>query len=166
MYTHETPRIVDRQKEIYQNLVHERGDNFFYYMNMLNLEKDEDPLILSAIHHYYYDYNELKNIKTIIQIKDLNSVSDIKKFLGNVSQVLTSNTNFIGCFKDNEIHKGNLLNSSRTINWIFNKLNFKVEHYLSRKKVIDLLTKYDLSIVDITEFDNLTYFYAKRKIIC
>lgn len=162
MYAKEGIENTEKQNIVFKNLLRENGGNFFYYMNMINLEK-EDPLILSPIHHYYYDYNELKKVKTIIQIKELNKVSDIKKFLSNVSHVLTPGTNFIGCFKDNKIHKSYIQYNSKTINWILTKINSNVQHYLSRKKVIDLLNKYNLEIVDMTEFDLLTYFYVKRK---
>jgi len=148
--------------QTFENLKKEKGSNFFYYINMLNLGEDE-PLILSPIHHYYYDFEDLKNIKTIIQIKELNKISNLKKFFGNVSKILSPGTNFIGCFKDNKIYRNNIIRSFPGINWLLNNLGYKPNNYLSRNKVMTILNKYNLQIIDITEFDTLTYFYVKKR---
>jgi hypothetical protein len=152
---------VDKNNSIFKNLKDENGKNFFYYLNMLNLENDPNSLILSSIHHYYYNVDDLKKVSTIIQVKELNNISDIHKFFKSIVSVLSSNTNLIGCFQDNNIYKNNIFGLSWMTNWILNMIDGKSSHYMSRKKVINILLKYKLEILDITEFDNLTYFYVK-----
>jgi len=34
--------------------------NFSYYVGMLNIEEDSNVLIISPVHHYYYNFNEIK----------------------------------------------------------------------------------------------------------
>jgi len=153
---------VEQNENIFNALKNENNKNFFYYLSMLNLEKNGNTLILSSIHHYYYDFNEIKKVKTIIQGKELNKLSDIDKFFKNIIKVLSPDSNFIGCFRDNKIHKDNILKRLKITDWLINKLYDKPNYYLSRKKIIKLLNKHNLKIMDITELDNMTYFYVKK----
>jgi len=153
---------VEQNENIFKTLINENNYNFLYYLSTLNLEKDLNTLVLSSIHHYYYDFNEIKKIKTLIQCKELNKISDIDKFFKNIINVLSPNSNFIGCFRDNKIYKDNILKRLKITDWLINKLHDKPNYYLSRKKVIKLLNNHDLKIIDITELDNITYFYVKK----
>lgn len=146
----------------FRSLIKENGKNFYYYLTMISLDKDPDPLILSPLHHYYYDLSEIKNVKTIIQIKELNKISDLNKFLNNIVKVISPDTNFVGCFKDDKIYGTNILRSTKFTDWLFGNFESKPNHYMSRQKVMNILTKYEFNIMDITEFDNMTYFYAKK----
>jgi hypothetical protein len=154
-------RNFDKNDATYRTAFNTNGENFFYYLNMLNLNDEDNTIILSSVHHYYYDFNELRKVKNIIQVKELNKVTDINKFLGNVKKVLSPTANFIGCFRDNKIYKDNVFKKIPIIDWAINKMALKTNHYLSRKRVLKLFDNHNFKIIDITELGNITYFHIK-----
>ena len=147
-----------------EGLVAEGGENFYHYINWLGLSKDSNLMILSSIHHYYYDFNDLKGVKTLINLKQLNQISHIDNFLSNVFRVLPTKANFIGCFKDNKIRKGLAVpfyQSFKFLNSLINLFDSRTERFMSRKEVRKLLESHDFSITDMTEIGNLTFFCSE-----
>lgn len=155
----------DQNNPIFDNLLAEGGENFFHYINWLGLAKDPNLMILSSIHHYYYDFNDLKGVKTLINLKRLNQISHIDAFLNNVFRVLPQKANFVGCFKDNKIHSGIAVpfyQSFKFVNRIINIIDAKTDRFMTRKDVIRLLESHEFSIVDMTEISKITYFCAEN----
>jgi len=149
---------------VFENLLAEGGENFYHYINWLGLGKDPNLMVLSSIHHYYYDFNDLKGIKTLINLKKLNEINHIDTFLGNVFRVLPSKANFVGCFKDNKIRGGigaPFYQSFKLLNALINMINSRTDKFMTRKDVIKLLETHDFRIVDMTEISNITFFCAE-----
>ncbi|MFZ0282581.1 MAG: hypothetical protein WAL29_13095 [Bacteroidales bacterium] len=150
---------------VFDNLAAEGGENFFHYINWLGLARDPNMMILSSIHHYYYDFNELNGIRTLINLKPLNQINHIDNFLNNVFRVLPLKANFVGCFKDNKIHSGMALpfyQSFRFLNSLINIIDSKTDRFMARKDVIKLLESNEFRITDMTEISNVTYFCAQN----
>ncbi len=150
---------------VFDNLAAEGGENFFHYINWLGLAKDPNMMILSSIHHYYYDFNELKGVRTLINLKPLNQINHIDNFLNNVFRVLPLKANFVGCFKDNKIHSGMALpfyQSFRFLNSLINIIDSRTDRFMARKDVIKLLESNEFRITDMTEISNVTYFCAQN----
>jgi hypothetical protein len=155
----------NQNNPVFDSLLAEGGENFFHYINWLGLAKDPNLMILSSIHHYYYDFNDLKGVKTLINLKRLNQINHIDTFLTNVLHVLPPKANFLGCFMDNKIRSGIYLpfyRSFRLLSGLINLIDPKTDRFMSRKDVIKLLESHDFSIVDITEINNITYFCAEN----
>ena len=151
---------------LFGKLVAEGGENFFHYINWLGLAKDPNLMILSSIHHYYYDFNEIKGVKTIVNLKQLNQINHIDNFLNNVFRVLPPKANFVGCFNDNKIHGGIAVpfyQSFKVLNSIVNLVNSKTDRFMARKDVIKLLESHNFSLVDMTEISKITYFCAENQ---
>ena len=156
----------NQNNPVFENLLAEGGENFYHYINWLGLGKDPNLMILSSIHHYYYDFNDLKGIKTLINLKKLNEINHIDTFLGNVFRVLPSKANFVGCFKDNKIRGGigaPFYQSFKLLNSLINMVNSKTDKFMTRKDVIKLLESHDFRIVDMTEISNITFFCAESR---
>ena len=79
----------------------ENCENFTKYIERLDLSKDPNLVVLSSLHHYYYDADEMTNVKTIINLKELNQIKQLKDFLHSIYHILPPNCNFIGCFVNN-----------------------------------------------------------------
>lgn len=155
----------NQNNPVFDNLAAEGGENFFHYINWLGLAKDPNLMILSSIHHYYYDFNDIKGVKTLINLKQLNQINHIDNFLRNVFRVLPLKANFVGCFKDNKIHSGMALpiyQSFRILNSLINMIDSKTDRFMSRRDVIRLLESHEFRIVDMTEIGNITYFCAQN----
>ncbi|RPI76099.1 MAG: hypothetical protein EHM47_00690 [Ignavibacteriales bacterium] len=59
------------------NLIAEGGESFYNYVDWIGLIKDPDLIVLSAVHHYYFDNEDMKNINTVINLKQLNIIKNI-----------------------------------------------------------------------------------------
>lgn len=156
----------DRSQEnpVFDTLVAEGGENFFHYIDWLGLAKDSNLMILSSLHHYYYDFNDLIGVKTLINLKALNQINHIDSFLNNIFRVLPPKANFVGSFKDNKINRGiatPLYQSFRFLNTLINILDAKTDKFMSRKNVIRLLEARGFRVVDMTEINGITYFYSQ-----
>jgi hypothetical protein len=145
-----------------QNFNNVRDLNFSYYIRTLNLEDDSNVLVLSPVHHYYYNFDEIKDVRTLVHMKELNKVTDLKGFIVNTTHVLSNDSKFIGCFKDNLIHK-NILYRSRIIHWLSHCLeDGNIYRSLSRKRMIKMFSKHRFEVLDMSEIDGLTYFCVKK----
>jgi hypothetical protein len=156
----------NQNNPVFDSLAAEGGENFFHYINWLGLAKDPNLMILSSIHHYYYDFNDLKGVKTLINLKQLNQINHIDSFLNNVFRVLPSKANFIGCFKDNKIHSGIAVpfyQSFKFLNGLINLIDSKTDKFMTRRDVIKLLENHSFRIVDMTEISRVTYFCAENQ---
>jgi hypothetical protein len=158
--------IMDDNKSnpLFDSLVSEGGENFFHYINWLGLSKDPNLMILSSVHHYYYDFNDLKGVRTLINLKEFNQINHIDTFLNNVYRVLPPKANFIGCFKDNKIHSGiavPLYQSFKFLNSLINIIDSKTDRFISRRDIIKMLESHSFRIVDMTEINKVTYFCAE-----
>ena len=146
-------------------LVAEGGVNFFRYLKNLGLSGEPNLIILSSRNHYHYDENDLKRVRTLINLKKLNLIKHLDVFLNALVHILPPNTNFIGCFshrktwKDNEFHVKRL---SRLLDRLISFLGFRTDHNMNKNEVIELLEKNNFRIVDMKEKNGLTYFYSQN----
>jgi hypothetical protein len=142
-------------------LTAEGGKNFFHYLKNFNLSKEPDLLILPPNSHYFYDENDLRNVKTLINLKKLNLIKDLDTFLQNIFHILPLNVNFIGCFSNSKtISKNGLL--SKLSARFYNLLDYRTDNNLDNQDVSRLLEKWGFKIVDMTEMNGLTYFYSQN----
>jgi hypothetical protein len=142
------------------NLTAEGGVTFFQYLKSFNLFREPELLILSPNIHFYYDENDLKDIRTFILLRKLNLIKELDTFLSTLSLILPSNVNFVGCFSDNKTLKWNgfVSNLSNKIN---NILDSKTDNFLDKKDVSELLEKHGFKLIDMTEMDELILFYSQ-----
>jgi hypothetical protein len=122
------------------------------------------------------------NVSTVINLKELNQIKQLKDLLHSIYHILTPNCNFIGCFVNNKKQNGFVLNtnpgdfyykrnsnaiengiasSSPLLNMIYNMIDSKTNKYMSEKSVSFLLEEHGFKVVDMTEIDGLTYFCAQ-----
>jgi hypothetical protein len=165
-------------------LVSEGNESFRHYIEWLGLSRDPKILVLSSIHHYYYDAEEMQNIRTVVNLKELNHIKEINSFLHSMFLILPPKCYLIGCFVDNKRQSGfsfrktsadinpggqnrdgltGIVSSIPFINTIFNILDAKTNKYLSAKNVTQLLRNNGFKVMDMTELAGLTYFCAQSQ---
>jgi hypothetical protein len=155
--------------------------NFGEYIERLGVSGESNLLILSSAHHYYYDAEEMINVKTVINLKELNQIKNLKEFLHSIFRIIPSDCNFIGCFVNNRKQNGFLLgkepgsfnkknsdaiengivSSFPFVNMIYDMIDSRTNKYLSERSVSLILGERGFKIIDVTEIDSLTYFCAK-----
>lgn len=161
----------------------EGSEDFISYTEWLGLEKDPDLLVLSSKHHYYFDVEEMKNVKSVLNLKELNYIKDIKGLLNKIFHILPHKGFFIGCFVDNKKNNGfelrksqsafrNRINSEAVengilsripfLNMLFSLLDSKTNNYLSRSSASLLIEGHGFKVLDMTELNGMTYFCAQR----
>jgi hypothetical protein len=146
---------------VIENLIAERGENFFLYLNWLGLTDDPNLMVLSSSHHYYYDYDDFKGVTTLINLKKLNRIKHLDSFLYTISHVLSPKTNFIGCFSDRKT-QDEIGSPSRMYIKITNFLDSRTDIEINKKDISRRLESHGFEIIDMTDINGLTYFRTQN----
>ncbi len=179
-------KISDRKRKL--NLLLEElkvdvREDLVSYLDQMNLACESHVLVIPSTRHFFYDAEDIRGVKTIINLKQLNHVREVRDFLRNISQVLDENSRFVGCFTDNQTQNGfsykysNLPrhNSEKAeayengiesripfINRMYSFIDAKTNHYLTKRTVSRLLEESSLQIVSMREMNGLTYFCTQK----
>jgi hypothetical protein len=154
------------------------------YLEELGLVNEPAILVIPSSRHYFYDIDDMKGVKTIVNLKQLNYVREIRDFLHRVSEMLPRESNFVGCFIDNrsqngfsdkygnlprnvsekaEAYENGIESRIPFINRMYSFIDLKTNRYLTKKTVTNLLEECRLQLVEMKEINGLTYFNARKK---
>jgi hypothetical protein len=168
---------------VYEILTAEGGEKFYNYIDWLGLVKDPNLVVLSSLHNYYYDAEEMNNVKTVVNLIELNHLKHIKRLLHSIFHTMPQKSNFIGCFIDNEKINGYVLRNNSSsyhtkrsidsiengivsqnpfINMLYCIMDSKTINYMSKRSVYLLLKSHGFKIMDMTELNGLTYFHSQK----
>lgn len=150
-----------KKNQLSDNHVTEVDENFLTYLNYHGLANENNLLVLSSTKHYYYDYDELKEVTTLINLKKLNLVKHLDDFLNTLCDGLSPKTNFIGCFTDTKAQKGVSV-ASRMYKRFLNFLDARIDVEIDRKDFSKQLESCGFKIIDMTEINGLTYFRTQN----
>jgi hypothetical protein len=173
---------VDLTSEAIDTLLAEGGEKFYNYVDWLGLAHDPDLIVLSSQHHYYYDPEELNNCNTVINLKELNQIKNIRDFLHSCLYLLPQKSHFIGCFIDTEKVNGYELREKRIfdnkkniediengivskfpfINMLYSILDSRTFRYMSKLDVSLLLEDNSFKIINMSELNGLTFFHSQK----
>lgn len=162
------------------------SENFSYYLRWLGLARDPNLIFLSSSNHYYYEAEDLKNVRALINLKQFNHMNQVREFLDNIYSILPSKSYLIGCFSDNEEQSRFLSDSYKPdrkiagqfdptengiasrnpfLNMVYNILDIKTNRYCTKKTVTRELETAGWRVEDMTEIKGLTFFCAKKNIL-
>ena len=153
------PAAIKRNKVT--ELPGEVDQNFINYLTWNGLANEDNLLVLSSTLHYYYDYEELKEVTTLINLKKLNLVKHLDDFLQTLYSGLSPKTNFVGCFADTRSQKG-VSAASRLYKKFLNFLDDKIDVEIDSKDFSRLLESHGFKVIDMTEINGLTYFRTQN----
>jgi hypothetical protein len=167
---------------VYAELVGEGHEDFYNYLDWLGLAKSPDLLILASSHHYYFEIEDLKSVRTVVSLKKLNNLTKPKDFLREIYSVLPQKCHFIGSFIDNK--KQNVFSPTKKnpapvdsldpdsefstgrwnsfLNVLYGVIDAKTNRYMSEKTVRLLFEETGFKILDVTEFNGITYFCTQK----
>ncbi len=153
------------------------------YLDRMNLIKESGMLVIPSSRHYFYDAEDMKGIRTVITLRQLNHIREVKDFLKQITGLLPMNSNFIGCFSDNRTQNAFADNSGNLpkqmsekaeayengiesripfINRMYSFIDSRTNRYLTRRSVTNLLKEAGLELVGMTEINGLTYFHTQK----
>ena len=83
-------------------LISEGGVNFFRYLKKRGMSGAAGLIVLSSKKHYYYDENDLKRVRVLVNLRRLNVIKHLDMFLNTLVRILPPETSFIGYFSDHK----------------------------------------------------------------
>jgi hypothetical protein len=154
---------ISRINPVLENIRSEAGTGFIQYLHFLQLEKEPNLMALSSTHHYYYDFNDLKNVKTLINLKKLNNIKSIGSFLQTVVRILPQKANFIGYFKNDTGNRSvfSFYQTTKFFNGLVNYFDSRTDVSLTINDVSRLLEENKLEVIDFTDINGMTYFCSR-----
>src|SRR5674476_624676 len=89
-----------------EELTDEVREDLITYLDRMGLVGEAKVLVIPSTRHFFYDAEDLRGIETVINLKQLNYVREIREFLKKISEMLPNNSTFVGCFIDNKSQTG------------------------------------------------------------
>jgi len=147
-----------------ENILSEGGEDFFQYLTWIGLAKEQDLMVLSSVQHYHYDHNDLLGIKALVNLKKLNQIRHPDSFLHTLFRIMPSNAYFAGYFKSNPkgARRSKFSRALRFLCGLVKHLNPGHETCISRKIAKGLLEGNGFKVLDMTEINGITYFWAQN----
>jgi len=145
-----------------KTLTKENQLDFFKYITQLNLvSQKKEALVLSSF--FYYDENEIEDIKIIINLKELNRIPKMDEFFDMI-KAIPNNDIFCGCFIDN---KPNAKYSNKYTKFFDLLVSLKDypsdKRILGKKDVHGIFEAHGFKVLNMEEIKGVTYFYAKKQ---
>jgi hypothetical protein len=160
-----SPQYKPGLSQTITHMISDGGENFFRYLKSLGLSNEPNLLVLSPSQHYYYDESDLRNVRTLVNMKKLNLVKHLDQFLHSLFRILPPDANFIGCFSDTNAHKNTGSKSEQPTGLLESFRNFldsMTEHRMNKNEVSEILKTHGFKIVGMTEINGVTFFYSQN----
>ena len=149
---------------VLENIRSEAGTDFVQYLQFLQIEKEQNMMALSSKHYYYYDFDDLKSVTTVVNLKKLNSIKCLDSFLQTIVRILPQEAIFIGYFKNDTGNRSvfSFYQTTRLFNGMINYLDSRTDIRLTKNDVSKLMEERKLRVVDITDINGMTYFCSRN----
>lgn len=177
-----TAGLPDRSASL-KILNSEGRDGFANYIEWLGLDRDPNIVVLSSMHHYFYDAEEMRHVKTVINLKELNLIKHLEDFIHTIHHILAPKSYFLGYFTDNkkingykltggmdsnnpgisaEAVENGIVSRNPFLNMIYSIIDSRTNSFLSRRNVASLFENRGFRVVDFTQLNDRTYFCAQK----
>ena len=171
------------KNNVFKKFAEEDRNDFFNYLDLFGLTKVPDLIILPQVHHYYYEAEDLKNLKMLVNLKHLNYIKNLINFLYAIYHTLPDSSYFAGSFFVNEKQTVLFSRSQKLPNQVAGKtetkgkgfasemplldrmhslIDFGSKRYLTKGSVSFLLEEALFKVMDMTEINGVTYFCAQK----
>ncbi len=174
------------RENIYITLMNDGCEDFFNYINWLNLAKSSNTIVLPSTNYYYIPV-DLQDTEILINLKPLNFIKDLKAFLINIRSLLPEYSYLTGYFEDyctdmnktdsysknmeennsrtcnGNIKKNNGHNESRAVRKLRSLFNPGINYLHTNKSARSLLEGIGFTVLNITGLNGKTYFCAQKR---
>ena len=173
-----------RINKLFEDLPENAREDLFNYLADQGLASETDMLVIPSNRHFFYDAEDMKNIKTVVNLRQLNHIREMKEFLRTIANLLPPRSNFVGCFIDNkaqsgfsdkynnrsshleertEIYENGIESRIPFINRMYSIIDARTNRYLTRRSVSNLLKECGLQVLGMTDLNGMTYFCTQKK---
>jgi hypothetical protein len=149
---------------VMENILSEGGNDFYQYVSWVGLDKEPNLMVLSSMHHYYYDHDDLSGIGALVNIKKLNQIKHLESFLHTLYRIMPPKAYFAGCFKCSN-HYGNRTyfhHSAKFLNGLISFFDSKNDRIISKRSAGHMLKEHGFKELDMTDINGLTYFWSQN----
>ena len=175
----ENTKVIRSFKELSERV----REDFLYYLDLQGFGDASGMLVIPSMRHFFYDAEDLKGVKIVVNLKQLNHIREMKEFLRTISELLPLKSNFVGCFVDNrtqngfsdsysslsgqysekdEAYENGIESRIPFINRMYSFIDSRTNRYLTRRSVTNILEECGLQVAGMTELNGLTYFYTQK----
>lgn len=156
-----SPRVTGFSESA-TTLLTEGGINFFRYLKKRGMSDETDLIVLSSKSHYFYDENDLKRVRVLVNLRKLNVIKHLDMFLNTLVRILPLDTSFVGYFSDNNAPVKNGLGRrfSKLYGRLINVLDGKTDRVMNINDVRGLLERNGFEVVNMTTISGQTYFHS------
>jgi len=151
------------ENPLFDKMAEEDLEDFFHYLDWLGLAKNPNIMVLSSMHHYYYDMNDLKGVRILVNLKHLNRIKHLNGFLHSIFRLLPPGARFLGCFEEDRNPEGmaaTIYQSVKLFSEIINLLDSRTDRRMTRRAVSKIMQSHGFRIVDMTEINETIYFMS------
>jgi hypothetical protein len=143
-------------------LISEGGVNFFRYLKKRGMSGETDLIVLSSKSHYFYDENDLKRVRVLVNLRKLNVIKHLDMFLNTLVRILPPDTSFMGYFSDNNapVRNGLVSMFSKLYGRLINLLDGKTDRTMNTNDVRGLLERNGFEVINMTTISGQTYFHS------
>jgi hypothetical protein len=173
-----------RINKLFEDLPERHREDFFNYLAEQGLASEPGMLVIPSNRHFFYDAEDMKKVQTVVNLRQLNHIREMKEFLRTIADMLPQRSNFIGCFVDNkaqsgfsdkynnrsgqveektEAYENGIESRIPFINRMYSLIDARTNRYLTRRSVTNLLKECGLQVVGMTNLNGMTYFYTQKK---
>jgi len=168
---------------VLEKLSSEGCESLYSYLDWLGLANDPDMVILPSSNHFYYSTEDLKNVRTIVNLRQFNRVVKLREHLHTIYNVIPFSCYYLGFFMDSK-NKNIFLPDKSTstqnnegkvervfngivlripiLNKLYDLMDTKHSRLMSRRAMTILLEDSGLKVLDMTELNGLTYFCTQK----
>jgi len=172
------------KNQVFEDLINEAGEELFNFLDSRGITVNTNIILLSSFRHYLYESEELKHVKTIVNLRPINNIRFVRYCLNALNRILPIGGTFIGCYIDSGINKNRKANSRSIVknndlllldsfenkgtiikpfyNWFYKIINSNYLKFLSRNKVVTILEKGGFLITETVLINGITYFISKK----
>lgn len=172
------------QQSLYKTLSYEDSEDFFNYLDWLDLASISQTLVLPGKKHFFYSFSDFQGLEVVINLKCLNKFPELDSFLKTIFSSIPDHCYFTGYFYDNDSIKKEIpghskyleakemsdikyKNNNVPLTWLSGKLAqlfiTESDNSLSRDTIRKLLKKAGFTIHDITDLNGKTYFCVQKR---
>ncbi|MFZ2338531.1 MAG: hypothetical protein WAW07_02275 [Bacteroidales bacterium] len=149
---------------VLDKMVSEGGKDFYNYLSWNGLSGEPNIMVLSSLHHYYYDHNDLKGIRMLVNMKKINQVTHLESFLHALFRLLPSKSHFVGCFCKTKEETGKSLRQRpvKFFRGLLSGTSGGGGRTLTKESISKLLENNGFILNDLTDINGMTYFRAQN----